>query len=113
MNVEVELPDLGPEGGSQARVAEWHFDEGDRVEEGEILCEVMGELASLEVRAPCSGTLLERVAEEDDTVRIGETLAIIEREEDEDITDDDLDTDFDGTDDDETDDDEDTDDDVV
>jgi len=84
MNVEVELPDLGPEGGSQARVAEWHFDEGDYVEEGEILCEVVGESESAEVEAPCSGTLLERVVEEDETLRIGEILAVIDCEEDDD-----------------------------
>ena len=90
MNVEVELPDLGPGGGSQARVAEWDFDEGDYVEEGEILCEVVSELESVEVAAPCSGTLLERVVEEDETLRIGEVLGVIDCEEDMDASDEDV-----------------------
>ena len=84
MNVEVELPDLGPDGGNEARISAWHFEEGDYVEEGEALVEVVGESESAEVHAPCSGTLLERIVEEDEVVRIGEPLAIIDAEDEDD-----------------------------
>ena len=61
MNLEVELPDLGLEGGNEAIVAEWHFEEGDCVEKGEVLLEVSCESGMVDVHAPCSGVLLERV----------------------------------------------------
>ncbi len=78
MNVEVELPDLGPEGGDHGTVAEWHFDEGDWVEEGEILVEVLAELENVDVPSPCTGRLIERIVEEDEIVRAGEPVAIID-----------------------------------
>ena len=78
MNVEVELPDFGADGGDQGRVAEWHFVEGEHVEEGEVLLEVLCELESVEVPSPCSGILIERIVEEDEIVRVGEPVALIE-----------------------------------
>ena len=83
MNVEVELPDLGEMGGSVARVAEWLFEEGEHVEEGETLLEVIGDLESLEIPCPCSGILVERRVEEDEVVRVGEPVAVIEGDEEE------------------------------
>ena len=78
MNVEVELPDLGTDGGDHATVAEWHFEEGEFVEEGDILLEVSSESGAVEVPAPCAGTLLERIVDEDEMVRVGEPVALIE-----------------------------------
>jgi len=83
MNVEVELPDLGLDGGDEATVVEWHFEEGDTVEEDDILLDVESEAGTVEIPAPCSGVLIERAVDEDETVRVGELLAIIEaRDED-------------------------------
>jgi len=84
MNIEVELPDPGVAGGDEARVAEWHFEEGERVEEGETLLEVVCELETVEVPSPCSGTLIERIVEEDEVVRVGEPVALVDSDEDED-----------------------------
>lgn len=78
MNVEVELPDLGYEGGDEARVVEWHFEEGDPIAEGEILLEVECESGTVEIPSPCTGVVVECVVEEDEVVRIGELLAILE-----------------------------------
>ncbi len=83
MNLEVELPDLGLEGGNEAIVAEWHFEEGDCVEKGEVLLEVSCESGMVDVHAPCSGVLLERVVEEDEIVRVGEPLAVLDVPEEE------------------------------
>ena len=84
MNIEVELPDLGSFAGDHATVVEWHFDEGESVEQGDILMEVSCEAGVIEVPCPRSGVLIERIVEEDEIVRVGEPLALLEcREEDE------------------------------
>jgi len=83
MSIEVELPDLGPDGGDQATVVEWRVEEGDEVEEGDVLLEVECESGTVEIHAPRSGTLLERVVEEDEVVRVGDVLAIIEARDEE------------------------------
>ena len=83
MNVEVELPDLGTGGGDQATVVEWRFEEGECVEEGEILMEVSCAGGTVEVPSPCSGTLVELIVDEDETVRVGEPIALIDAAEEE------------------------------
>ena len=83
MEIEVELPDLGADGGDTATVAEWFYEEGEFVEEGEALLEVLSESSSVEVPCPRSGTLLERIVEEDEIVRVGEPVAILDCPEEE------------------------------
>ncbi|MGD1000498.1 MAG: lipoyl domain-containing protein [Candidatus Brocadiia bacterium] len=78
MNIEVELPDLGNFAGDHATVVEWHFEEGESVEQGEILMEVACEAGVIEVPAPRAGVLIERVVEEDEIVRVGEPVALME-----------------------------------
>ena len=78
MNVAVELPDYGEEAGDHATVSEWHFEEGDLVLEDEVLLEVMTEHETHDIRNPATGILVERCVEEDDVVRVGDALAIIE-----------------------------------
>jgi len=85
MHIEVELPDTGTAGGDQARVAEWFFEEGEQLEEGDVLLEVVCDLEMIEVRSPSSGTLIERIVEEDEIVRIGEPVALIDTDEDSDF----------------------------
>ena len=81
MDVDVELPDLGDGNGDRGVVAEWHFEEEEWVEEGEILLDVLAEMATVTVPSPYSGKLIERTVEEDDTVRIGEIVAVIETDD--------------------------------
>jgi pyruvate/2-oxoglutarate dehydrogenase complex dihydrolipoamide acyltransferase (E2) component len=84
MNFEVELPDLGNDAGDHATVVEWHFEEGETVEQGEVLMEVSCEAGVIEVPSPRSGVLIERIVEEDEIVRAGEPIALMEcRDEDE------------------------------
>lgn len=78
MDYEVELPDLGPEGGDHATVTVWNFEEDEYVEEGDILLEVSCDAGTVEVIARRSGVLLERVVDEDDIVKVGEPVAIID-----------------------------------
>ena len=81
MDVDVELPDLGDGNGDRGVVAEWHFEEGEWVEEGEVLLDVLAEMDTVPVPSPNSGRLVERTVEEDDTVRTGEIVAIIETDD--------------------------------
>jgi pyruvate/2-oxoglutarate dehydrogenase complex dihydrolipoamide acyltransferase (E2) component len=78
---EVRLPDLGDDAGDEATVSVWHFEEGDEVEEGDDLVEMTTDKATFNVPCPRSGILSEIVADEGETVKEGEVLAILEQEE--------------------------------
>ena len=84
MNVEIELPDLGSFSGDHAVVVEWRFEEGETVQQGEILMEVSCDAGVIEVPCPRAGVLIERIVDEDEIVRVGEPIALVEcRDEDE------------------------------
>ena len=78
MNIEIELPDMGEDAGEEASVAEWYAKEGDHVDEGQVLVEMAFNGNTFDVLVPASGILLEQLVEEEDTVRVGDVLAIIE-----------------------------------
>ena len=77
---EVKLPDLGDDAGDEAVVSLWHFEEDDEVNEGDDLVEMTTDKATFNVPCPVSGVLSEIVAEEHETVKVGEVLAVIEEE---------------------------------
>jgi pyruvate dehydrogenase E2 component (dihydrolipoamide acetyltransferase) len=77
---KVTLPELG-EGVKSAVVSYWHFDAGDKVNEGDDLVEMATDKATFNVPAPVSGKLAETNVEEGDTAQVGDTLAVIEEEE--------------------------------
>lgn len=77
---QVVLPELG-EGVSEATVSYWHFEEGDKVEEGDELVEMVTDKATFNLPSPCAGTLSEILAEEGDVAKVGDALATIEEEE--------------------------------
>lgn len=69
------------EGVREATISYWHFEEGDRVEEGEDLVEIATDKSTFNIPALCSGILTEVFFEEGDIVEVGEVLATIEEEE--------------------------------
>ncbi len=75
---EVKLPDLGEDGGNEAIVSLWHFEEGDGVHEGDDLVEMTTDKATFNIQTPMTGVLAEIVVDEGDTVEVGEILAILE-----------------------------------
>ncbi len=79
--MKVTLPELA-EGVEEATVSYWHFEEGDKVEEGKDLVELVTDKATFNMPSPCSGILTEVLLEEGDTVKVGEALAVINEEED-------------------------------
>ncbi len=66
-------------------LAEWLKDEGDSVEEGEVLAEVETDKATMEMESFFSGVVLKLLAQDGATVKVGDPLVII-GEEGEDIS---------------------------
>ena len=74
---EVRLPDLGlPE--EPIRLTVWLAAHRSRVERGEPILEVTAGAVTVDLPAPASGLLVERLAAEDDLVTPGDPVAIIE-----------------------------------
>ena len=78
MNVEIELPDLGDEAGDHATVAEWYFEEGDVIQEGDELLQVIAENFTIDIPATVSGVLIEQLMDVEELVRVGDPVAIVE-----------------------------------
>ncbi len=72
----VILPELG-EGIEKATVSYWFFKEGDTVKEKDELVELATDKAAFNLPSPASGTLAQILIPEGQTVRVGETLAVI------------------------------------
>jgi pyruvate dehydrogenase E2 component (dihydrolipoamide acetyltransferase) len=77
MATEVRLPQFGM-GMQEGKLLRWFKHEGERVQEGEPLCEVEAEKAIVEVPSPQSGLLSRIIVEVDRTVPVLEVIAIIE-----------------------------------
>lgn len=73
----VILPELA-EGVNKAIVTHWHFNVGDKVNEGDDLVEMATDKASFNVPATASGTISKVLFEEGDEVKVGDILAEIE-----------------------------------
>src|SRR6516225_6772378 len=77
MATEVRLPQFGM-GMQEGKLLRWFKHEGEKVEEGEPICEVETEKATVEVPAPQSGLLTRILVQVDRTVPVLEVLALIE-----------------------------------
>jgi len=73
---DVAMPELG-ESVTEGTVTQWLKKVGDTVEVDEPLLEVSTDKVDTEVPSPVAGTLVEILADEDDTVDVGETIARI------------------------------------
>jgi len=76
---ELRLPDLGIDD-QPMKVSLWLVRRGSRVVEGEQLLEVLAGSALVDLAAPVSGTLVETLVSEDDPIRPGQRLAVIEED---------------------------------
>lgn len=74
--IEVQMPQMG-ESVVEATVIGWNKQVGDKVEEDETLLEISTDKVDSEVPSPASGTLVEILAEENDTIEVGQTIAVI------------------------------------
>ena len=78
MRHEVRLPDLGEDAGDEATVSYFYFDVGEEVKEGDDFVEMVTDKATFNVPAPASGKVAEIAAKEDQVVKVGGLLAVIE-----------------------------------
>ena len=80
MRKEIIMPKIGLDM-EEGIICEWKKAVGDRVEEGDVLCEIETDKAVTDVESTVSGTLAEIVASEGDTVEITKTIAWVETDE--------------------------------
>ena len=66
----------------EGTVIEWTKNVGDKVEEDETLLEIATDKVDTEVPSPQGGVLIERLAEEGDTIEVGQAIAVIETDPD-------------------------------
>jgi multifunctional 2-oxoglutarate metabolism enzyme len=78
--VQITMPQMG-ESVSEGTVLTWHKQEGDWVEKDETIVEVSTDKVDAEVPAPASGKLVKILAQEDETVAVGQALAELEPSE--------------------------------
>lgn len=77
--IKVVLPALG-EGIDQATVSYWYFKEGDKVKAEETLVELTTDKAAFNLPSPAAGVITEIIAQEGQSVNVGEVLAIIDEQ---------------------------------
>lgn len=74
--VEVVMPKMG-ESVQEGKILRWVKNVGDRVERDEVLLEISTDKVDTEVPSPATGVLVERLAQEGDTVEVGKVIARI------------------------------------
>jgi pyruvate dehydrogenase E2 component (dihydrolipoamide acetyltransferase) len=78
MAYEVKLPPLGDDAPDEAEVSFWYVEEGELIEEGDDLLEMVTDKAAFTVPSPVSGTLSEIKVNEGAKVAVGQVMAIVE-----------------------------------
>ena len=71
------MPDLGL-GDEPVTVSLWLVDRGREVSEGDRLLEVQAESVTVDLPAPASGRLVERLVDADDPLTAGQVLGYID-----------------------------------
>ena len=76
MAIEIKVPQAG-ESVTEADLAAWLKEDGDYIEEGDLVCELETDKANMELPADGSGILRIKV-EEGETVAVGSVIAVLE-----------------------------------
>src|SRR6478736_2012331 len=76
MSENVQMPALG-ESVTEGTVTRWLKNVGDRVEVDEPLLEISTDKVDTEIPSPFAGVLEQILVQEDETVEVGATLAVI------------------------------------
>ncbi len=80
---ELKLPKMG-ESVAEATITSWLKEVGDTIEADEAVLEIATDKVDSEVPSEVDGVLIEKLFEPDDVVQVGQTIAIIEIEGDDD-----------------------------
>ena len=67
---------------SEAELLSWKVSIGDKVNKGDVLCEISTDKVDMELESPYSGEIINLIANEGDMINVGEPVAEIETEED-------------------------------
>ncbi len=94
MIIEVEL-DPQDTSIDEATVSNWYVEEGEAVEQGDTLVEMIAGDVTFDVKAPAAGTVVDLWVNEEEVVKVGDTLLEIEVEEEMALGDDEEDDDED------------------
>jgi len=65
----------------EAVVSNWFVEEGELVDEGDALVELATDEDVIEIKATSSGSILELRVEEDETIKVGDILCMIDTDE--------------------------------
>lgn len=76
MATEIIMPKAGMDM-QEGQILQWLVAEGDSVEEGQVILEIMTDKVSMEVEAEVSGFLLKKIYDEGDTVPVITTIGYI------------------------------------
>jgi 2-oxoglutarate dehydrogenase E2 component (dihydrolipoamide succinyltransferase) len=74
---QVLVPELA-ESITEGSIAQWLKQPGDRVEKGDYLLELETDKVNVEIVSDYAGTLTEQLAEEGDTVLVGQAIAVVD-----------------------------------
>lgn len=77
MKVDVIMPKMG-ESINEGTIIKWHKKKGDKVEKDEIIFEISTDKVDTEIPSPENGILTDIKAFENETVEVGEVVAVIE-----------------------------------
>ncbi|MBS1538705.1 MAG: 2-oxoglutarate dehydrogenase, E2 component, dihydrolipoamide succinyltransferase [Bacteroidetes bacterium] len=77
MTVDVVMPKMG-ESIQEGKILKWLKKPGDKIERDEILLEISTDKVDTEVPAPNAGIITELLAQENDTIEVGNVIARIE-----------------------------------
>ncbi len=74
----VTLPSLGDDAGDSAKVSFTYVDEGDSIDVDEDLIEMVTDKATFNVPCPKAGTVKKLLVSEDDVVKVGDPICILD-----------------------------------
>lgn len=82
MRYEFKLPELGKDAPDKAKLSFWYKEAGDEVAKEENLCEMFTDKATFDVPCDVNGKIVEiLVEEEEQEVKVGQVMAVMEVEE--------------------------------
>lgn len=77
MKVDVVMPKMG-ESIQEGKILRWLKKPGERVERDEIILEISTDKVDTEVPSPTAGVLVQLLANENDTIEVGKTIAVLD-----------------------------------
>ncbi len=77
MKIEITVPEFA-EGAKSIKLRQWLVGVGDAVREGDEIAEATTDKIAVYIEAPSDGTVAMFLAQEGDTIEVGQVIAIIE-----------------------------------